>query len=247
MRTKALAILTLVFSLLVALPAHGFPETTSIAEGAAKGAVPAPDRSGDDRERVELAGWALATMWKLVPQKAPWSDTFASSAVTLTDVALDVAKHDPLFPRSKTKLDSARRTLALLLAIGYFESTFKPNAEGDCFTKTGERSVSVSGKCKDGSSARSVCMFQLGTSNLGDLGVTTQAIQNDLRLCAESAIKMIRISFGVCRGRPDDDGLAHYAAGGTSCGGPAGEGVMLSRHRMAKAKQIYSRGVTYTN
>ena len=233
MRTKALAILTLVFGLLVALPARGLPETTSTSEASA------PSAERGESERVELAGWALATMWKLVPTAVPWSKTFPESAIVLADAALETADKHPL-SRSYTRRENAKRILSLLLAVGMFESTLRPDAEGDCFKKTGERTVSVSGRCKDGSEARSFCMFQIGQSNFAALGVTKSEIQSDLRVCANAALTMMRASFAICRSRPFDEALSNYAYGKGRCGGPKGEGVLESRHRVAKAKYLFA-------
>ena len=174
-----------------------------------------------------LIQWAVRVMHLLQPV-APWSDTFEPSA----RVMVAAAEADPLYP---VQNDGVRRTLALLLSIGNFESALKPDAEGDCDTKD----RAASGMCKKGARGHSLCMFQINESNLKTLSTTRQEIQTDFGVCVRSATTMIRISFGVCRSRAPEDQLAQYAAGGGSCGGPKGEGLIESRHRMAKARWIF--------
>ena len=175
-----------------------------------------------------LIQWTIRVMHLLQPT-APWEDTFESSARVL----VSAAEADPLYP---VQTDGVRRTLALLLSIGDLESAFKPDAEGDCDPKD----RSPNGLCKKGARGHSLCMFQVGDSNLKTLGTTREEIQRDLSVCTRSAVTLIKVSFGVCRSRAPEDQLAQYAAGGGACGGPKGEGLMESRHRMAKARWIFA-------
>ena len=174
-----------------------------------------------------LFQWTLRVMQSLQPA-APWTPTFPESA----QVLVQVAESAPLYPGE----DGVRRTLALLLSVANFESSLKPDAEGDCDPKDREKN----GLCKKGARGHSLCMFQVGESNLKSLGTTREEIQRDLSVCARSALSLIKISFGVCRAKAAEDQLAQYAAGGGACGGPKGEGLLESRHRMAKAKWIFA-------
>ena len=175
-----------------------------------------------------LFQWTLRVMQSLQPA-APWSPTFSESA----QVLVQAAETSPLYP---VEQDGVRRTLALLLSIANFESSLKPDAEGDCDPKDREKS----GMCKKGARGHSLCMFQVGESNLKTLGTTRDEIQHDFAVCARSAVTLIKVSFGVCRAKAAEDQLAQYAAGGSACGGPKGEGLLESRHRMAKAKWIFA-------
>ena len=175
-----------------------------------------------------LVQWTLRVMQSLQPV-APWAETFPESAATL----VQIAESSPLYP---SETDGVRRTLALLLSVANFESALKPDAEGDCDARDRDKS----GMCKKGARGHSLCMFQVGDSNLKALGTNREAILTDLAVCTRSALTLIRISFGVCRSRAPEDQLAQYAAGGGSCGGPKGEGLLESRHRMAKARWIFA-------
>ena len=175
-----------------------------------------------------LFQWTLRVMQSLQPA-APWAETFPESATVL----VQVAETTPLYPIEQ---DGVRRTLALLLSIANFESSLKPDAEGDCDAKDREKN----GLCKKGARGHSLCMFQISDSNLKSLGTTREEIQRDLSVCTKSALSLIKISFGVCRTKAAEDQLAQYAAGGGACGGPKGEGLLESRHRMAKARWIFA-------
>ena len=173
-----------------------------------------------------LVSWALIVMRTLQPA-APYEATFEASARVL----VKVAEEAPLYPRDQ---DGVRRTVALDLSIGNFEGALRQDAEGDCDEKKPD------GTCKKGSRPHSFCMFQIGESNFRALKITREQIQTDFEVCTRAAHTMIRISFGVCRSKADDDDrLAHYAHGGATCAGEKGEGLLESRHRMKKAKWIF--------
>ena len=186
-----------------------------------------PGRSEEDR----LTAWAASVMRRLEPA-APWTSTYESSARVLVQTAIE----RPLYPGVA---DGVKRTISVLLGLAYYESNFLADAEGDCITASGKLVPSVSGRCKD-STPHSYCMFQLNKSNFRTLGTSREEVQTDLAVCAKNALRMIHASFAICHARPLDDRLANYAAGGEGCGGPKGEGVDLSRHRMKKATWIHS-------
>ena len=168
--------------------------------------------------RTQLIKWTLGMMTSMQPaQVTPWADTFEASATTIVDVATEA----PLFAGEA----GTRKTIALLVSLGWFEGRFDPKAKGDCEKKDKD------GKCI--SPPQSLCMFQIGRSNLASLGVTEGQLLSDFGLCARTAVRMVKISFGVCRGRDELELLGHYASGGNTCGG-----LKESRHRMQKAKWL---------
>lgn len=153
-----------------------------------------------------LAAWVLFAMSSIQP-KAPWIDTYPKTADAIAKVSID----EPLFDGD----DGPRRTAALFVSVAWFESTFNPKAEGD--------------------KGQSVCLFQIGVSNLKALGTTRQEILEDVEVCTRAARRMMKISFNVCRRRPFEEWLGHYASGGNTCGG-----LKESRHRVEKAKWIFA-------
>ncbi len=149
----------------------------------------------------------------------PWADTYESTAEAL----VDEATQRPLFSGNT----GIERTLSTFLSVAWFEGRFDPHAKGDCKEK------------KDGacvSAPQSLCMFQIGVSNLPGLKVSADDILSDVRVCVRAARTMMKISFGVCKGYPRLDLLGHYASGGETCGG-----LRESRHRMLKADWIFNR------
>lgn len=184
----------------------------------------------DPLEQKALVRWAVAAMRKAEP-KAPWADTYEATA---TAVALE-AHANPVYPRAQ---DGVRRTMALVLGIAFYESNFRPDAEGDCRKKDGGTIASVSGRCKD-STASSLCLLQVSSGNLKGLGLTREEILRDTRVCVRAGLRLVHVSMGVCRAKAYEDRLAQYAHGGDTCGGAKGEGIMESRHRVAKAKWFF--------
>jgi hypothetical protein len=69
-----------------------------------------------------LARWILGLMTLLQPQ-APWSDTYPATAAAIERVVVDKA---PIFDGA----DGRAKTAALLVALAWAESSFKPNAVG---------------------------------------------------------------------------------------------------------------------
>lgn len=160
-----------------------------------------------------LIAWVLAAMTQAQPPaKTPWADTYATTAEALATVA----EEEPLFDGK----DGARRTASWFVSVAWFESTFKPDAVGD--------------------KGQSVCLFQIGVSNLKGLGVTKNELLTDVAACTRAARRMMKASIGVCSKRPLEDWLGQYAAGGDSCGGPEGQGLRESRHRVRKAIWLFS-------
>lgn len=169
-----------------------------------------------------LVSWTEEAMKKAQPS-APWQETYHDTAGTF----VKLAKEAPLF----AGVHGVRRTLSLLVSVAWFEGRFDPKAKGDCLEKDKK------GRCI--ARPQSLCMFQIGRSNLKYLETTEEEILESTEVCTRAAMKMMKISFNVCRGRNEADFLGHYAAGGDACGGPKGEGLRESGHRMLKAKWIF--------
>lgn len=156
---------------------------------------------------VAFTKWVLALML-LVQPKAPWSATYEKTAEAIARVSLD----KPLFAGKSGPAETA----VVLVATAWFESTFKPDAVGD--------------------QGRSFCLFQIERTNHKQLGVTKEQLLADPYACTLAAREMMRISFNVCKGRPREELLGHYASGGDSCAGLA-----ASRNRMLKAKWMLAK------
>lgn len=159
--------------------------------------------------------WVLA-LFLLAQPTAPWSATYEASADTIARAALA----SPVFGGA----DGPAKTAAMLVSLGWFEGALKPDAAGDCHERRAD------GTCKAGATPHSWCMMQVHESNFAALGVTRDQIVGDFDACVDAALRMVRISMGVCRGRPVDDLLGQYASGGGECGG-----LVQSKHRMRKA------------
>lgn len=156
----------------------------------------------------QLAAVVLAWMVSLQPLAVtPWRDRFPEVAEAIADVSAEA----PLYRGER----GVERTAALLTAMAWHESRFDVGAVGD--------------------KGASVCLLQLGVSNLRALGVTRDELLGDARACLRAAVRMVVISFGVCRARPPQDRLAHFAAGGGGCGE---KGTRESRHRFALAAKL---------
>jgi hypothetical protein len=168
--------------------------------------------------------WVRALMTKSEPTPPPWIGTFDSSAAIIASVADEL----PVYAGD----DGPAKTAALLVSIGWFESHFRPDAKGDC-----DKRDPVTKICVAGSRAHSFCMFQIHETNFASLGVTETQVQTDLRVCARSALRLVRISFRVCAEKPHLDRLDHYAAGGNGCRTPLHE---EGRHRMRKGDWLFN-------
>jgi hypothetical protein len=151
---------------------------------------------------------------------APWRDTYEGTAEALALVAAD----SPLFEGA----EGPRRTASWFVSVAWFESRFDPHAKGDCRTRDAR------GQCL--SAPHSLCLFQIGISNLPALGLSQEEILSSPEACTRAARRMMKISLGVCRGRPLDERLGHYASGGDTCGG-----LRESRHRVNKAIWLFNR------
>jgi hypothetical protein len=155
-----------------------------------------------------MAFWILSLMHLLVPQHAPYADTFPATAAAIDKVAHE----EPLYDDD----DGVVRTAVELVSLAFHESRFDPRAVA-----------------KDGSSFG---LTQIDTSNLATLGLTRKEELFDIETNLRAALKLMRISHRICRGRPPEDGLANYASGGGTCSIP--QGLIESRRRMRLAAAL---------
>lgn len=121
------------------------------------------------------------------------------------EAIVKVADSEPVYAEEH----GAERTAALLVAMAWHESRLKPDA-----------------KSKDG---RSLCLFQLDRSYLKP---EPQKALEDPELCTRTAVRIIKKSFEVCKGRAPNDRLAFYNSGHCDRGG------VESRHRMFLAAKL---------
>lgn len=115
-----------------------------------------------------------------------------------------------------------RKTIALLVAVGFRESSLRNDAEGDHDTKT--------------KAPTSFCAFQIhlpwgARTREGWSGADLKA---DPNRCVEVAFRMLRGSIIQCRALPSDERLAVYARGRCD----SAEGQRLSRDRSFLARYI---------
>jgi len=158
-----------------------------------------------------LALWVLSLMTQLQPS-APWSDTYPATAAAIAEAS----QEQPVFAGQK----GPHRTAALLVSLSWFESNFNARAMGDC----------DKGKPRSASTCRSFGLFQVARGN----GlVPVEVAMEDANIATREALRMIRLSQTVCRGRPAEDLLGWYAAGGQGC-----RGLTESHHRVWKAQHL---------
>lgn len=190
--------------------------------------------------KILLMAWVLKVMFALEPN-APWKDTYGDSAEWIAEVSL----YSPLFQGE----DGPRKTASEFLSIGWFESHFKPNAEGDheCLkweTRATTVLIEVDGKrvpmvephevCVQKGAPHSFCMFQISDGNFPWLHTTREKIQGSMLECVRAAHVMIKQSHNVCRGRVKEDRLNWYARGGEGCAENA-----KGKHRVLKSGWIF--------
>lgn len=159
-----------------------------------------------------LQPWILTLMTALQPS-APWIDSYPATA----DGIAEAAEEQPLFAGE----EGPRRTAALLVSIGWFESRFDAGAVGDC----------DKGKPKSFATCRSFGMFQVERSNFI---VPVEVVMSDVGIAARETLRMVRKSREVCGHRPAEDMLGWYGHGRSGCD----HALVESRHRVRKAKWL---------
>jgi len=169
---------------------------------------------------TQLIAWVWRMMLMLQPASiTPWVETYEATAIAFVDEATRL----PLFSGST----AIEQTVSTFLSVAWYEGRFDPKAKGDCKERQ-------NGKCI--SQPQSLCMFQIGRSNLNYLGITEEQILTDIRICTHAARTMMKTSFAVCKGFSNIELLGHYASGGSTCGG-----LKESRNRMRKAEWIFGQ------
>ncbi len=140
--------------------------------------------------------WILSLIVSLMSAEVPtpWVDTYADTAHEIAD-AVDAI---PL-PGER----GAEHMAVVLVAIGFYESRFQPDAAGDC-----------GGKTPSFANCQSIGAWQISKAN----GKPTAA----------NAARLVRTSWNVCKEHPITERLAWYAAGFQGCS----KGLGASRGRM---------------
>lgn len=121
----------------------------------------------------------ILTIMVALQPSAPWRDSYEKTAIGI----YEGAQAEPIFSGEY----GIQRTIALDIAIAWFESRFNPQAVGDKGKSWGLYQVQGHGQSDD---------------------VKTQTI---------IANKMVLQSFRVCKSKPLDERLGWYAAGGNDC------------------------------
>lgn len=170
---------------------------------------------------LQLVAWCLAIMASMVPS-APWASEYPREA----EAFVTAAERDPLFRGSR----GVEETVDYELSVAWFESTFNPNAKGDLGGSWGLFQVAP------GTAKPYLSQARAKRAAFGDVVDLWQPVGTDLlepEAAAPLAIKLMRVSFGICRDRPREERLGWYAAGGMGC-----RGIKESRHRVNKAEWI---------
>ncbi len=158
-----------------------------------------------------LKTWVLLLMRSLIPH-TQWEDTFDQTAEAIAEVS----EEHPVFAGAR----GPERTAALLVSLASFESAFRQDAMGDCGGKPASRAACASWG-----------LYQINKHNFtipGELAL------EDPYIATREAVRMIKLSQSVCRGRPVADMLAWYAAGGVGCD----RALEKSHHRVWRAQQL---------
>ena len=150
--------------------------------------------------------WILLILQSVQPN-APWSATYEETARAIDDVAHE----SPIYDSN----DGVERTIAEIVAVARFESTFDPHAIGD--------------------HGQSLGFGQIGVSNVRRLGIDRDDLL-DVRENVRAMVRLLKESHRVCRANAPEDQLAAYATGNARC--RVAEGLAASRHRMAYARWI---------
>lgn len=178
---------------------------------------------------LTTAAVVLSMLNDAEPGTSPYRSLYAANA----DAIATVANASPLFAGPDGPLKSA----AVYASLQWFESNGNVAAEGDCRFLTKDFHCDTARP--DKGDPQSFGLYQIGRSNFAFLDVTKEAMTGDAVAQTWAAQKMITVSFGVCRGRPEDELLTQYASGGGACTDP--KGIVKSRHRMLKSKWLFSR------
>lgn len=170
---------------------------------------------------TQLVSWCLALLNMLVPV-ASWTDEYPREAESF----VTSAERDPLFKGKR----GVEETVDYLVSVAWFESHFKPSAKGDAGASLGLLQIAP------GTAQPYLGQVRAKRAAFGDIFDPWNTVRDDLfdvEASPSIAIKLMRVSFGICRDRPREDRLGWYAAGGAGC-----RGLVESRHRVAKAQWL---------
>ncbi|MBS2013680.1 MAG: transglycosylase SLT domain-containing protein [Deltaproteobacteria bacterium] len=146
------------------------------------------------------ATWVMSLLVALEPS-TPWRATYEKTAEAIAKVA----ESEPLFAEEK----GDQRTAALLVAIAWHESRFKPNAKS--------------------SNNQWFCLYQIDRRHLGP---EPEKALNDQEACSRAAVQIIKGSLAKCKARPAEERLAVFMSG--SCE----KGLAESRYRTFLANKL---------
>ncbi len=152
---------------------------------------------------MSVLPFVLAAMTQLAPGR---DHTELGGAI-----ARVVDSNKPLFEKDADH----RRTAALLVAVAFRESTFKPSVVGD--------------------NGNSFCAFQIHRSAGG-----TPALLEDVDACVRSGLTLLRMSLRVCPTHP----VAWYASGPTGCSNDRAQRISRDRMNLAAYIHGKLRAVT---
>lgn len=173
------------------------------------------------------AAWALSLLVGTQPV-APWRETYEATAAAMAESA----NSDSLFAAD----DGPARTVAYYVSVSWFESNHNPRAEGDCRDSKG-----ASVDCKTaGATPHSFCLGQIHDSNFAALGVTRDALLEDVGTCVHAMHVMLKQSLHLCSARwpsEQEAWLSWYTGGGPDCE----TRTTKSAHRVLKAKWLFAR------
>lgn len=141
---------------------------------------------------MTLTAWTLAAMAALAPGR--------DHEVLGTAIARAAEAAPPLYAND----DDRHRTVALLVAVAYRESTLVPDVVGD--------------------KGQSYCAFQIHRSSGG-----SEELLRDTDACARKGLAMLRQSIRTCREHP----IAWYASGPTGCSNARAQRISRDRTSLA--------------
>jgi hypothetical protein len=143
--------------------------------------------------------WVVSLLVALQPQ-APWRPTYEKTAEAIAKAA----ESDPVFDTDH----GDEKTAALLVAIAYHESRFKPDAKS--------------------ANGQYYCLYQIDKRHLAE----PDKALSDPEVCTLAALKIVRDSLAKCSKHPEGDRLAIFMSG--SCD----KGVDGSRYRVFLAQKL---------
>jgi len=164
--------------------------------------------------------------WNASP---PWVAEYPEHAAAIAKAA----NANPLFGGD----DGPAQTAAWMSSVARFEGGFHKGVAGDapCLQRDADK------KCVRRGKPTSFCPMQVSNGNFAVLGITEEQIQESLDVCYSAGLRMMRMSFRVCSGRPLDERLVHYAFGGDGCRVDVEDAAKKSGHRARLGKALFRK------